>query len=354
MKKSPLRDSIGFFLELLKSKDGTMAEEFKRMVEEEQSAALRIVVGGGTGTGKSSLTNRITGANFPTSHTEPCTKEPQVFEHLLEIAGRVQRLSFCDLPGFSESAKADFGYLQVYLERFLKGDAALYTVPAGTRALEYERMYLRRLMESAESDAVRREIVQKLILVMTKADTIVVNGPWTLTATPDRKVVALPDESTREVLKQQARYAWLSLFEPFADYLVTRVLQADASRSLTDGALSVRDAVVEYQGILDTTTVRDLGLRHPSLRSSIQKLYDRQHAVVCSSRFSYGLEDLLLRIFEHASQSAVYRLSGLTGTGLRCMEPAYADGLPNVRIADPFRKRLVELKFDWLENNRNN
>jgi hypothetical protein len=260
-------------------------------------------------------------------------------------------MSFCDLPGFSESAAADLAYLQIYLEQFRSADAALYTVASGTRALEYERIVLSRLMDNAETEKERAEILQKLVLVMTKADTVAVDGPWTLTVTPDRKVVALPDKSTRQVLEAQARYAWRELFEPFAAHLVTRVRSPGLSGHFEEGSLSVTDGLVEYRGILDPETVTEHARRHPRLQPALQKLYDRQRAVVCSARFSYGLDELLLRVFENASQGAIYRLSGLSATGLRSMQPGRANGLANVRLADPFRKRLVELSFDWLEDN---
>jgi energy-coupling factor transporter ATP-binding protein EcfA2 len=348
MRKQPLQDTLAFVHRLLQTKDEALAEHVAKVIAEEQAKPLTAAILGPTGSGKSTLLSRVTGADFPISHTAPCTREPQVFDQVMQLAGRSQLMRYCDLPGISESGAADQRHLEKYLEYLRLYDIALYAVPAGTRAFEYDRIVLRRLLAELNSDQERAEILGKIVLVMTKADHIVIDEPWTITITPDRRAIAIPGKQTREVLKEQARFAWWSIIAPFAEYLVNRVPAPEVEGRLSEGPLNVEGGVVEYRGVLDREAITDLGGRYPHLQAALGTLYARQSAVVCSSRFGYGLDEVLLRMFQSAKQSAVYRLSGLSGSELRYLDPGVAAGLANIRLADPSRNRLVELSVDWL------
>jgi GTP-binding protein EngB required for normal cell division len=327
--------------------DPDAAIRYSEFIRNEQMKPVIVIFIGQTGTGKTSLINAAFGTDFEISHTRPCTKTPQIHKTQVMVAGRLQEIVVIDLPGFGESADADRLYLEMYLQHLRSCDFAIWAFPAGTRSFEFDRFALKQLLSQLESDEERSSILNKIQIVLTKADAIVIE-PWNLIMKNDRQMVARPGAATLKVLSEQSVFTWCCMMESFGDLVILSHPLMRPVKPFSEGPLRVTRHAIEHQGSLSSTQTKALQRQFPHVSDAIEDLYREQRATLCSARFHFNLEELLLRVFLHATQGSIYRLSGIGGTDLLYLHPDLVPSLANIRLAHPGKGKVVELSTELL------
>lgn len=132
---------------------------------QDQAAILPVMFIGKTGYGKSSLLNRIVGADiFPIDDIRPCTKEIDAAVYRLRECPS-HFLTLCDLPGVGESERADRQYMEWYSGLLECSPCVVYVLRAGQRDFSVDERVFRTLFRSEETR-------DKVIIALSHADKI--------------------------------------------------------------------------------------------------------------------------------------------------------------------------------------
>jgi len=140
----------------------------KAILDEVHRKPPTIAVIGLSGSGKSSVINRLFRTTLPVSHTSACTKDFLYSDIGLEIrngvaAGQPVSLRVIDCPGLGEDVTLESGYLEHYQKHLPEADVILYVTAARNRgAVALEQMHLRHLLQ----------YVDRMVFGLSQADLV--------------------------------------------------------------------------------------------------------------------------------------------------------------------------------------
>ena len=139
------------FLQSLKEQRSAIIAELNRddshdwTLDDVTVKCLNVLFIGQTGTGKSTLINRITGGEYMlTDDVRCCTKEMGSVD--FKLSSKCS-LCFCDMPGIGENSIADAQYYEWYRRMFDMSDCVVYLLRAEKRDYALDLEEFQRLRE---------------------------------------------------------------------------------------------------------------------------------------------------------------------------------------------------------------
>lgn len=316
--------------------DPRVLDHVRRRRDEERAKPLAVAVVGQTGVGKSSLLNALFGTDLVVGDVLPTTKIPEPVE---VVGSGGHTLTFWDMPGFGESARADAGYLDMYREKLLECDVLLWGIHADSRSTTFEVQTIDRLLDGVDEQA-RRDLMSKLTFVLTKAD-LVARPPWVY-AKHGRTGTFAPSKVLDERLAEKARYFERVLIAPHAEVLSSRTFN-DCSFPALDPRFTVDDNSIVFTGYFDVEVHRELSRAHGRYRPVFDRLRENHEVAVCSSAFRYGLVRLLSIVVNKIGVLATGRFERLVG-GASTLDEVGVDVMRKCAgfvVYDTDRRRVV-------------
>lgn len=285
-----------------------IAQLFKAELKKETQKMATVCVVGQTGTGKSSLVNALFGTDFAVDAVRPCTKEIQSIE---VSNGEGSRLKFYDLPGIGESEEADATYVKQYAARALEADVLIWVFHSDNRSITSDVAALKKILCPLTREQ-QRKILSKLTIVLTKAD-LLSSPPWTLYQHKDSddEGFFLPSQEIENLLEAKKAYYQENFIAPFSDLLVSRIPVDNgdefSSRQYEKG-LKIEKGVLSCEGNLDPERAEELKEKYPELAVYLDQVVKSYGVQVTSSRFRFGLKELLTAVLGKLEGGSIFRL----------------------------------------------
>lgn len=273
------------------------------LARKELNKPLSVVVVGQTGTGKSSLLNSLFNAGFQTSDIAPCTKEVQ---EVAAFNDKGEKIIFYDMPGIGESTDADSHYLSLYADRLAVADIVLWTVHCDSRSVVFDMASLGKILSTFESNITKAQIIRKLTIVLTKADTLYTPA-WIYVIDGDSGYFA-PSKQINDIFYRKEEYFQYCFYEPFADLLKTKIdLKEQLLINSNDLDFYYEGSNLFYKGFLSKSRLETLVNRYPSLTPTFNSIYEDFRVITVSAKFRFNLTLLLKLILRKMSGDAAFR-----------------------------------------------
>ncbi len=270
----------------------------------ESTKPLTVAIMGQTGVGKSSLLNALFGASLRVGDVRPTTKVPEP----VTVPGSTGHpLTFWDMPGLGESARADRAYLAMYREKLSASDVVLWAIHADSRSTLFDASALDAML-TGSSAAQRRTLISKITFVLTKTD-LITPPPWIYLRDGQAGTFA-PSRSAGERIAEKARYYQEMLIQPYGGLQAAGTYLSDRF-SIDDPRFQVDDYHIRYTGFMSEGLRAHYSSSYPQYRTVFERLCDNHRVIPVSALFRYNLVQLMIAIVNKLGESAIGRFQRL-------------------------------------------
>lgn len=270
----------------------------------ESSEPLTVAIMGQTGVGKSSLLNALFGTSLRVGDVRPTTKVPEP----VTVSGATGHpLTFWDMPGLGESARADDEYLATYRQMLCASDVVLWAMHADSRSTLFDASALDGML-AGTSAAQRRTLIAKMTFVLTKAD-LITPPPWIYLRDGQAGVFA-PSRSASQRITEKARYYQEMLIQPYGGLQAAETYLSDGF-SIDDHRFQTDGYHVRYTGFMSEDLCARYSGSYPHYRDVFERLCDNHRVIAVSALFRYNLVQLMIAIVNKLGESAIGRFQRL-------------------------------------------